>query len=543
MTATADPAPPPLSDGLTNISLYTMLTDLLAMSPLPPLLVAATIGCGIVSGFIKGEQSERFTSRAALGSSLISLLLIGAASYSRYSGSLESDIILGTWLSSGDFRIDMGFTLDGLSLTLAVLSALFAVMVIRFSINYMHRETGFHRFFLVLSLFAGSMLLLTTAGNLALCFIGWELAGVSSYLLIAYNYDRPTAADNATRAIVTNRLGDAGFILGIVLAFLWTGGISWSNLTEQATLLEGWQAGILACSFLLAAMAKSALVPLSPWLARAMEGPTPSSAIFYGAVMVHAGVYLVLRLQPLFVQAPLIMDLMALLGLLTALYGFFCGLAQTDVKSALIFSTSGQIGLMFFAAGLGFWRLALYQLCAHALFRGYQFLTAPSLMHGIIGIPQRPVTPSLGRSRRLYMAALQRLWLESLGERVVVKPVQSLASDLNSFDRQVVEPIFGLPAPMASVASSLTQAEYRRSRGKAAVNPEILRVSGLPGWLVRTCADALHWFEEKLVLQSVGQNMINQGRRLGVRLNHIEDLLNQPRYLIGFVLVTLLALL
>jgi len=518
-----------------------MLTDMMALSPLPPLVAAAIIGCGILAGIIKGEQSERFTSRVALGSVTLSLLLLLAAGEAKTAGNLESQILLGTWIRSGSYRIDLDFTLDWLSLTIAGLSALFAVMVMRFSINYMHREAGFHRFFLVLALFSGAMLLLTTAGNAALCFAGWELAGVSSYLLIAYNYDRPTAADNATRAFITNRIGDAGFTLGIVLAFIWTGGIGWSDINSQEIHLEEWQAGVMACCFLLAATAKSALVPLAPWLARAMEGPTPSSAIFYGAVMIHAGVYLVLRLQPLFEQAPLAMDLMAVLGLLTAVYGFFCGLAQTDVKSALIFSTTAQVGLIFLAAGLGFWRVALCQLCAHALFRGYQFLASPSLMHGIIGISQRPVHPWFGRSRFLYVAALQRLWLENLGDRLAIWPVEGMASDFNSFDRQVVEPVFGLPAPMASVPASLAKAEAKRRTGNTDADPEILRVSGFPGLLVRACANALYWFEEKLVLQSVGQDMIGLGRRLGVRLNHIEALLNQPRYLIFFILATLLA--
>jgi vacuolar-type H+-ATPase subunit I/STV1 len=248
-------------------------------------------------------------------------------------------------------------------------------------------------------------------------------------------------------------------------------------------------------------------------------------------------------LQALFEQAPLAMDLMALLGLLTACYGFFCGLAQTDVRSALIFSTTAQVGLMFFSAGLGFWRLALCQLCAHAVFRGYQFLAAPALMHGIIGIPQRPVDPRLGRRRFFQVAALQGPWLENLGDRLAVKPVQELASDLNYFDGEVVEPVFGLPAPMASLASSLTKAETKRLEENIFVDPDILRVSGLPGLLVRNCANALFWFEERLVLQGVGQNMIVWGRSLGVRLNHIEDLLNQPRYLTVFILATLLAVL
>jgi len=188
---------------------------------------------------------------------------------------------------------------------------------------------------------------------------------------------------------------------------------------------------------------------------------------------------------------------------------------------------------MFLAAGLGFWRLALFHLCAHALFRGWQFLTAPSLMHWIAGTPARPIHPLPARSRLLYVAALHRFWLENLGDWLVTRPVLGLAYDLHSFDRQIVEPAFGLPAPPTASNSQSGQ--------QGGSDPEVLRVSGLPGLAVRALANALHWFEEKLVLQGAGQNMIVLGRRLGARLNQVEDLLNQPRYLVLIIFATLLA--
>jgi hypothetical protein len=306
-------------------------------------------------------------------------------------------------------------------------------------------------------------------------------------------------------------------------------------------LLPEWQAGLLACCFLLAAVAKSAQVPLAPWLARAMEGPTPSSAIFYGAVMVHAGVYLVLRLEPVFEQAPVAMALMALLGSATALYGFLCGLTQTDVKSALIFSTSSQVGLMFLAAGLGYWDVAAWHLCAHAVFRSYQFLTAPSLMHQTLGAPMRPIPKALARLHWLYVASLQRFWLENLGDRLLVKPVQRLGGDTQSFDHRIVEKLFGLPAPNPQATSSLADWEERKLGTATGPDPEVTLVSGLPGRLVRALASALHWFEVRLVLQGASREMATASRRLGVRLNHIEAMLNRPRYLVVLVIATLLA--
>jgi NADH:ubiquinone oxidoreductase subunit 5 (subunit L)/multisubunit Na+/H+ antiporter MnhA subunit len=518
---------------------YFQAEFLPACAPAPPLLAALFIGAGIVAGRLRGEADERLTSRLALRACVLSLALSLAALAATLAGALPKRARLGTWLKSGDYRIDLSFELDSLSLGLSALFALLAALTVRFSIHCLHREAGFHRYFLILSLFAGAMQLLVLAGNAALAFVGWELAGVCSYLLIAYNYDRPIAALNATRAFVTNRIGDAGFVLGIFLAFAWTGGIDWPRIDGEIVRLEEWRADALACCFLLAAIAKSAQFPLTPWAMRAMEGPTPSSAIFYGAVMIHAGAYLVLRLQPLFEQAPLAMSLMAALGLATALYGFFCGLAQTDVKSALIFSVVAQVGLMFFAAGLGFWRLALVHLHAHAIFRAYQFLAAPSLMHQILGAPARPVPALLGRWPALYTAALQRLWLENLGDWLLVKPVQRLGADLRVFEHEALERVFGPPARDAAV-SLPARPLPERGPGVGAPNPAAIRVSGLPGALLGASAHALHWFEEKLVLQGVGQGLIVAGRRLGVRLNRIEEMLNQPRFLVVLIIATLL---
>ncbi|MFM8332901.1 MAG: proton-conducting transporter membrane subunit [Candidatus Methylumidiphilus sp.] len=516
-----------------------MLNGWTGLAPLPPLLAAALIACGMLAGRIRGEASERFSSGLALSAATLSLLLVLAAALSRAGGSPEA-VKLGAWIESGGYRVDVNFLLDGLGLAGALLVAGLGALVSRYAAHYLHREAGFHRFFLILSLFLGAMLLLATAGNAGLAFAGWELAGLSSYLLIAYHYERPTATANATRVLVTNRVGDAGFVLGIALAFQWTGGIAWADIAGQAVRLERWQAETLACCFLTAAAAKSAQVPFAPWLARAMEGPTPSSAVFYGALLVHAGVFLLLRLQALFAQAPLATDLLAAAGLLTALYGFLCGLAQSDVKSALAFATVGQVGLMFAEAGLGLWQWAQWHLCAHAVFRVLQFLAAPSLLHQIAGLPARPVPAWLGRNRMLYAAVLQRFWLEAWGDWLLAKPTLRMAADLDAFDHQVVAPLFGLPAPSAGIDNA---AGERRLDGLPPPDSEVFRVSGAFGALLLFAANAAHWFEEKLVLQGVGQNLPALGRRLGRRLHHVEDLLNQPRYLAAIILATLLAVL
>ncbi|MDV3241022.1 MAG: hypothetical protein LOY00_04445 [Methylocaldum sp.] len=516
-----------------------MLDWLVTLIPGLPILAALTIGIGIISGFITGEAGERSTAAIAVGATLVSFVVSIAVFWCRHVDLIPDQLVLGTWLASGDYLVNVSFALTSLALALSSLFALFSLMVARFSVNYMHREAGFHRFFLVLSLFAGAMQLLVLAGNAVFTFIGWELAGVCSYLLIAYAYDRPVASANATYAFVTNRIGDAGFTLGIFLAFAWTGGVEWPQITRGAAGLDGLQAGLMAICFLLAAAAKSAQVPLAPWVARAMEGPTPSSAIFYGAVMIHAGVFLVLRLQPVFEAAPAAMGIMAAMGLVTALYGFACGLTQTDVKSALIFSTTAQVGLMFLACGLGWWQLAAWHLAAHTMLRGYQFLTAPALMHRIFGQPTRPVPEFAGRSRWLYTASLQRFWLEHFGHQALVKPIARFAADLNVFDRRVVEEIVGLPAPAMRGLSALAEREEHRLGAGYGANER--RVGGVLGIVTDLFASAFHWFEERLVLQGLGMDLVTLGRRLGMRFNRLESILAQPRYLILFVLFTLLA--
>lgn len=200
---------------------------------LPPFLVAFTIAIGLLSGRINGEASEHFTARIAFHATVISFLAVLIAFLRKLPGT--EYIIRGTWFESGSYRINISFIFDTLNLAMAMVSATLSLLVTRFSINYMHREAGFHRFFLVLSLFTGAMLLLSIGGNAVLTFVGWELAGITSYLLIAYAYDRTVAAHNATRALVTTRIGDIAFVMGIFFSFLWVGNIEWTNIVDSAS--------------------------------------------------------------------------------------------------------------------------------------------------------------------------------------------------------------------------------------------------------------------------------------------------------------------
>ena len=515
---------------------------LVFLIPLLPFIAAALIGIGLLSGILNGETSESTTaiiaSWAISMSCLLALVLLGADLLGKNMGSFS----VGQWLASDTFEIRVNFITTGFNVVLAALFSLLLVITIFFSINYMHREAGFHRFFFILSLFASAMLLLVLSGNAAGTFFGWEIAGLCSYLLIAYAYHRPVATINATRVFVTNRIGDAGFILGTGLSYAWTGTINWNQLNAASSQLNTGEATGISLCFAIAAFAKSAQLPFTPWLARAMEGPTPSSAVFYGAVMIHAGVYLVCLLKPVFEQAPFTLAVLAIIGVTTAVYSFFVGLTQTDVKSSLIFATSGQLGLMFLECGLGFWQLASWHLCTHAVVRGYLFLTAPSLMHNVQDNPVKAFAPAIAGLRWAYIASLQRFWLDQMIDWALVRPIRRLAHDLSYFDDHIVDHFMGAPAPAIRTISSLAQLEEKMIGARLDNDlDEFALGSGLAGKLTEWFAAIMHWFEDRFVLRGIGKDAVNVGRQLGHAANKFEQLILRPRYLVLFVFITLLA--
>ncbi|MCA1803770.1 MAG: hypothetical protein LC646_00010 [Xanthomonadaceae bacterium] len=522
-----------------------MAESLVWLVPLLPWLAAGWIGIGWLLGRNRGEAGERGTARVASGTALLALLILLVLDVQAlWTGAAPGQVVLGQWLASGEYQVLVSFALDGYALLVATLVAFIGLLVIRFSVNYLHREAGFQRFFMILSLFTGAMLLIVLAGNAALAFVGWELAGVSSYLLIAYAYQRPVATINATRAFLSNRIGDAGFMLGLFLCLHLLGTLEWDGLARGAGELGQLSAALVAAGFLLAAFAKSAQVPFAPWIARALEGPTPSSALFYGALMVHAGVYLVIRLEPLLMQSPVLLALLVLVGGLTALYGFLGGLVQTDVKSVLMFSTSAQVGLMFLACGLGWFELAAWHLVLHAAWRAFQFLSAPALMH-LMHRPTRPVPAWLRGRRWLHTAALQRFWLDPLANWLLVRPTQALARDVRAFDEHVVNRMVGLPASI-SLVSSLAQWEQRKQLKGGVLDGDtgdVGRARGAAGHLMEWIASGLQWFEERLVLRGGEQGLQSLIQRLGTYLTEVERLLSHPRYLLLVILATFVVIL
>jgi NAD(P)H-quinone oxidoreductase subunit 5 len=350
-----------------------------------------------------------------------------------------------TWFSSyeGAFRFD--FLVDGGSLAFALLAAAICAVVARFSYRYLHREPGFQRYFTLFAVFVLGTLLVALAGSIEVLFAGWELIGLSSALLVAFFHERPAPAINGLRVFAAYRLSDAAMLVTAVLLHHYSGSGSLAGLLAGAAPppLTETQATLI-CVFLIAAVAgKSALLPLSGWLPRAMEGPTPSSAVYYGALSVHAGCYLLWRASPLLEQSLVAQVMAGLAGASTALYATLVARVQTDVKSALAYASLTQVGLIVLEIALGFQTFAFVHLCGHACFRLLQFLTAPSVLHDLHelqgeGVDDARDSGDSPRWRGLYLFALERGFLDALLDRCVTEPFCRVAGLLDRLDRALV---------------------------------------------------------------------------------------------------------
>ncbi len=517
-----------------------MPDSILLLMPALPFFAALWIALGFLFGWNRGETGERETAFVAVTANTLSLLaLLGLDGYA-FMQELPGHITLFPWLHSGKYQVDISLLLDTLSLGSATVMMLILLLVTRFSVNYLHREAGFQRFFMVLMLFSCAMLLVVLAGSALLMFIGWELAGLCSYLLIAYSWQRETAVEGATRAFVTNRLGDAGFLFGMFIGFSTLGSVEWNTLLAGTPELSGMVMGVMVMGFMLAGLVKSAQFPFSAWITRALEGPTPSSAVFYGAVMVHAGIYLLLRLQPLLEQNPLLGYILILLGGLTVLYGWLGGLVQTDIKSSLIFATQQQTGLMLLEIGFGLYTLAAVHMGLHAVWRLYPFLHSPSFMQHTGWEAAKPVPAWLRKRHWLYTAALQRFWLVPLENWLLVRPTGALAHEAQTFDSRVIDRLMGTPSQSEMLTSLADLQDFRQ--GKLRLEDSVGTGSGLFGKLTEWLAEQLQALEDRLLLQKGGGRLTEYVQRIGVYLDLAEELLAQPRYLVLLVVATLVVI-
>ena len=300
-------------------------------------------------------------------------------------GGNEYHVTLYEWIGSGDFRIDIAFTVDSLTAMLLLVVSTVGLLVHVYSIGYMNRDRGFWRFFAYLNLFMFSMLLLILGDNFLLLYVGWEAVGLCSYLLIGYWYKKPSAAGAAKKAFVVNRIGDFGFGLGVILIWVNLGTLSFREVFEQIGTLEGGTVTLIALLLFAGAVGKSAQFPLHVWLPDAMEGPTPVSALIHAATMVNAGVYLVARANPIFAESPAAMWVVAGIGVFTAIFAAAIALTQNDIKKVLAYSTVSQLAYMFFALGIGAWVAAIFHLVSHGFFKGLLFMGSGSVIHGAAG--------------------------------------------------------------------------------------------------------------------------------------------------------------
>ncbi len=293
------------------------------------------------------------------------------------------------WIEAGRFHTEFGLRLDALSGVMVMIVTGVGAVIHLYSVGYMAHDEDFARFFTYMNLFAFSMLILILADNLLMMFVGWEGVGLCSYLLIAFWYTNPQYAYNGRKAFVVNRIGDAGFLLGIftIVATLGAHGV-WTldfvELRNHAELLGG-AATVAGFLLFIGATGKSAQIPLYVWLPDAMVGPTPVSALIHAATMVTAGVYMIARLGFIYTMTPAALDLVAIIGAVTALFAATIALVQPDIKKVLAYSTISQLGYMFLGVGSGAYASGIFHLMTHAFFKGLLFLCAGSVIHALGG--------------------------------------------------------------------------------------------------------------------------------------------------------------
>jgi NADH-quinone oxidoreductase subunit L len=423
-----------------------------------PTLLVCVLG---LSSLLDRRLGETATSRLCQGMIGTGLLAaVGVLALMLLGGTRSEPVELGEWVVIPRYHLSVKLVFDRLSVPFAILTFLLCGTISAFASRYLHREGGYNRFFVLYALFVLGMVLTSLAGTIETLFAGWELVGLSSVLLVAFFQERPAPVRNGLWVWVVYRVSDAALLLAAIVLHHTAGegdlsrlliGDSWPFGQVAVEGMPALAAGIL---LLVAAAGKSALLPFSGWLPRAMEGPSPSSAVFYGALSVHMGAFLLLRVSPLLDSSVLLSTLTVALGLGTALYAYVAGSVQTDIKSVLSFASLVQVGLIVAEIGLGFRYVALVHLLGNACLRTLQFIRAPTLLHdyhlleNAIGDHLRhsaaPLTFAPGRIRRwLYRFALERGYLDALLSRFVVAPFVRLFCLFDALERRWTDFVTG----------------------------------------------------------------------------------------------------
>jgi len=420
--------------------LLHLLTCITLLSPAAGSLLLLLMN---LSGIRPHERWISVVSAVTVAGAALSALLLAGLTMARPSH--EFDEVLWTMYSVDEYQLDVSIFVDPLSAMLTVLGACVIPVLARFSSRYLHKEPGYLRFFVLVGVATTGFFWFVLGGSVDMAFFGWELLGLSSVLLVAFFWDRPETVVASGRIFAIYRFADIALLAGVVLLHHYVGDSQWATVLgvgrpdHDAAHPGTFAATILGLAFLLAAIGKSAQFPVSPYVLRAMEGPTPSSALFYGTLSIHAGVYLMLRVEPLLEDAPIARVAVVLVGVATALTSSLSSLVRADAKGALALATSAQAGLMLAEIGLGWTQLAMWHLLAHGLLRLRQFLRAPSwladaqlrrrsLGGGAYRTPSflERVLPARLHDG-LYAAALSRFGLDAWIERLFTRPLAEFA--------------------------------------------------------------------------------------------------------------------
>ncbi len=414
---------------------------------LAPGAVFAVLALLWLMGWVPSERAISRITGVTFSASLFAVALLTWRLGSRAAPSVV--VKFGNWFTVHDYHFPLVLMADRLSLPLLGMTVALSGLIGQFSATYLHRERGFARFFLLLHLFAFGSLLAFAAGSFDLLVGGWEIVGITSVLLIAFFEQRPAPVENGLRVYAVYRACDIGLLVAVFAMHHWAGTASFDGGLPE---LSATRRTIVCLLLLLAAAGKAAQVPFSGWLPRAMEGPTPSSAIFYGAISIHAGAYLLLRVQPMLAQSPLASALVIVTGLLTAIHGTIAGRASADAKTSLAYASLTQVGVVFVEIGLGWKWIAVAHILGHATVRTLQFLRAPSMLHdyhnmqSAIGGELSPTGKHLGDlfpepvQLWLYRWALDRGHLDTILDRLAIHPLIRLSNLFAKLDSLGLDP-------------------------------------------------------------------------------------------------------
>src|SRR5213080_417656 len=348
------------------------------VAPLAAALLITLLGTGI------SRRAAAYVATTSVLGAFAAALVVFAKLWGESPSTRSHPSTAWEWLTAGSFHVGLRILVDPLSVFMMLIVSGVGFLIVDYSIGYMDGDDEERRYFAYMALFVFSMLLLVQAGNLVILLAGWGLVGLSSYLLIGFWHDRPSAVAAAKKAFIMNAIGDATMALAIFILIQHRQTLNFPDAFAVGPG-HGWLVNLVALGLLGGAVAKSAQIPLQTWLPDAMEGPTPVSALIHAATMVTAGVYLIARTHPIFEQAPTIALLAAGTGALTLLFAGLVALAQTDIKRVIAYSTMSQIGYMFLGVGLGAYANGMFHLMTHAFFKALLFMAAGLVIHALSG--------------------------------------------------------------------------------------------------------------------------------------------------------------